>query len=81
MRATLDGVTLLRQRMVTIVRDYDDTDPDGVKRLGEPIDGTAFFPGGHGVSKERSPPGPLPADFRACDRRAPCSRMPFEAVR
>jgi len=63
MRTTLDVVTLLRQRMDEIVSDYDDADPDGVRRIGEPIDGTAFFPGGHGVWRGRNPHGALPTYF------------------
>jgi len=60
---TLDVVTLLRQRMDEVVRDYDDSDPDGVRRVGEPIDGTAFFPGGHGVWRGLEPHGPMPEHF------------------
>jgi len=49
--------------MDSVVTDYDDGDPESVRRVGEPIDGTAFFPGGHGIWRGRDPHGPLPAYF------------------
>jgi hypothetical protein len=49
--------------MDVIVSDYDDTDRNSVRRMREPIDGTAFFPGGHGLWRGTTPHGPLPALF------------------
>src|SRR5665213_2310156 len=49
--------------MDNVVLDYGDTDADGVRRIGEPIDGTAFFPGGHGLWRGILPHGPLPEQF------------------
>ena len=49
--------------MDDIVRDYDNGDPSGVQRVGAPIDGTAFFPGGHGLWRGTEPHGPLPEFF------------------
>jgi uracil-DNA glycosylase len=46
-----------------VVTDYDADDPESVRRVGEPIDGTAFFPGGHGIWRGRNPHGPLPTYF------------------
>lgn len=63
LRTAVDVVTMLRLRMNDIVRDYDDGDPDGVQRVCEPIDGTAFFPGGHGLWRGTKPHGPLPEFF------------------
>ena len=53
----------LRERMDEIVRDYNDTDPDSVQRIREPIDGTAFFPGGHGLWRSAHPHGQMPQQF------------------
>ncbi|HEX3549081.1 MAG TPA: uracil-DNA glycosylase family protein [Candidatus Elarobacter sp.] len=49
--------------MDAVVRDYDDADPEGVRRVGDPIDGTAFFPGGHGLWRGLEPHGPVPMLF------------------
>lgn len=62
-RSALDVVTHLRRSMDDIVQDYDDADPDGVRLVGEAIDGTAFFPGGHGLWRGTTPYGPLPDYF------------------
>lgn len=63
MLRALDVVTLLRRRMEKVVRDYDDSDPEGVQRVGDPINGTAFFPGGHGLWRGLEPHGRLPGWF------------------
>ena len=49
--------------MDEVVRDYDDDDPHGVSRISAPIDGTAFFPGGHGLWRGVEPHGALPNWF------------------
>ncbi len=49
--------------MDEVVRDYEDGDLNGVRRVGEPINGTAFFPGGHGVWRGVTPRGSLPQAF------------------
>ena len=65
MREAIEVITLLRRRMDAIVRDYGERDPNSVKRVGEPIDGTAFFPGGHGLWRGSDAHGPLPSTFAA----------------
>lgn len=52
-------VSLVRQRMNEIVVSY--TSPVNVVRVGPPIEGTAFFPGGTGLWRGREPFGELPA--------------------
>jgi uracil-DNA glycosylase family 4 len=49
--------------MDEVVRDYEDGDLNGVRRVGDPINGTAFFPGGHGVWRGLAPHGSLPQAF------------------
>jgi hypothetical protein len=49
--------------MNEVVRDYGDGNLNGVQRIGEPIGGTAFFPGGHGVWRGLTPYGTLPQTF------------------
>lgn len=54
-------VSLLRQRMNEMVVSYQST--ANVIRVGPPIDGTAFFPGGVGLWRGREPFGELPTHF------------------
>jgi hypothetical protein len=63
MRSAIEVVSLLKCRMDDVVRDYNDADPQGVQRVDEPIHGTAFFPGGHGLWRGLEPHGPLPERF------------------
>jgi len=49
--------------MNEIVVDYQDADPDGVRRVGEAIDGTGFFPGGDGLWRGDEPHGAMPEWF------------------
>lgn len=46
-----------------MVRDYSDSDETSVRRIGDAIDGTAFFPGGHGLWRGMTAHGPLPETF------------------
>ena len=62
-RRAADIVSALRQRMNEIVCDYDDADPDSVRRVGEAIDGTGFFPGADGLWRGTEPHGPMPVWF------------------
>lgn len=53
---------LLREAMNEIVLDYGDAGT-GVEPVRSVIDGTAFFPGGHGLWRGREPRGPMPGIF------------------